>query len=65
MSETELALHIGLDDMLKRAAKIQPTTATTGNGLDTGFDWYSNMISISLSFYRLVDAIKGNVKVRQ
>lgn len=40
MSETELALHVGLNEMLKRAAKIQPTTATTGNGLDAGFDWY-------------------------
>lgn len=39
MSETELVIHIGLDEILKRPVKIQTATATTGTGLDTGFEW--------------------------
>ena len=40
MSETELGLHIGRADILKRPVKIQMTTATSGEGLDLGFEWY-------------------------
>lgn len=40
MSETELGLHIGLEDITKRPVKIHTTTATTGSGLESGFDWY-------------------------
>jgi hypothetical protein len=53
MSETELALHLGVQDLIgnspspanqspkqKRLVRIQSTTATTGDGLEKGFDWY-------------------------
>lgn len=54
MSETELALHLGVQDLVssstpspgsqspkqqKRLVRIQSTTATTGDGLEKGFDW--------------------------
>ena len=58
MSETELALHLGIQELLpstspgspgqRRLVKIQTTTATTGDGLEKGFDWYMDGMSCSI-----------------